>query len=140
EVWTLCRILKRSPCYKKTLPEWREVSTRKPQPVVDTSSGDSDYDMQSYISFQSPVIKDNKPYVHNYHHQQQQQQQRHEPNQFIVGQVTTSTLTHDQPPSTTASSFSFSNIDVNEFIKHGDWNDLRSVVDQFSGTDPFFYM
>ncbi|GJZ86802.1 transcription factor JUNGBRUNNEN 1-like protein [Tanacetum coccineum] len=140
EVWTLCRILKRSPCYKKTLPEWREVSTRKPQPVVDTSSGDSDYDMQSYISFQSPVIKDNKPYVHNYHHQQQQQQQRHEPNQFIVGQVTTSTLTHDQPPSTTASSFSFSNVDVNEFIKHGDWNDLRSVVDQFSGTDPFFYM
>nr|GEU70265.1 transcription factor JUNGBRUNNEN 1-like [Tanacetum cinerariifolium] len=85
EVWTLCRILKRSPCYKKTLPEWREVSTRKPQPVVDSSSGDSDYDMQT-------------------------------------------------------SSFSFSNVDVNEFIKHGDWNDLRSVVDQFSGTDPFFYI
>ncbi|GJV15329.1 transcription factor JUNGBRUNNEN 1-like protein [Tanacetum coccineum] len=140
EVWTLCRILKRSPCYKKTLPEWREVSTRKPQPVVDTSSGDTDYDMQSYISFQSPVIKDNKSYAHNYHHQQPQQQQRHERNQFIVGQVTMSTLTHDQPPSTTASSFSFSNVDVNEFIKHGDWSDLISVVDQFSGTDPFFYM
>ena len=136
EVWTLCRILKRSPCYKKTLPEWREVSTRKPQQVViETSSGDSDYDMQSYISFQSPIINDKKPFIYNHH-----QQHHHETNQFIVGQATTLTLTHDQPPSTTASCSSFSNADVNEFIKHGDWDDLRSVVDQFSGTDPFFYM
>ncbi|PWA73856.1 No apical meristem (NAM) protein [Artemisia annua] len=136
EVWTLCRILKRSPCYKKALPEWREVSTRKPQQVVvETSSGDSDYDMQSYISFQTPIINDKKPLLYNHH-----QEHHHETNQFIVGQATTLTLTHDQPPSTTASCSSFSNTDMNEFIKHGDWDDLRSVVDQFSGTDPFFYM
>lgn len=134
EVWTLCRILKRSPCYKKTLPEWREVSTRKPQQVVvETSSGDSDYDMQSYISFQTPIINEKKPFLYNH-----RQQHHHETNQFIVGQATASTLTHDQPPSTEASCSSFSNVDVNEFIKHGDWDDLRSVVDQFSGTDPFF--
>ncbi|KAI3510111.1 hypothetical protein L1887_25641 [Cichorium endivia] len=134
EVWTLCRILKRSPCYKRTLPEWREVTTRKSPPVVDTSSGDSDHDMQSYISFQAPVINDNKPFAHNHHHQH-----RHGTNQLITGQVTRSTLT-SEPPSTTGSCSSFSGLDVNEFIKHGDWEDLRAVVNQFSTTDPFLFM
>ncbi|KAI3754030.1 hypothetical protein L2E82_26122 [Cichorium intybus] len=134
EVWTLCRILKRSPCYKRTLPEWREVTTRKSPPVVDTSSGDSDHDMQSYISFQAPVINDNKPFAHNHHHQH-----RHGTNQLITGQVTRSTLT-SEPPSTTASCSSYSGLDVNEFIKHGDWEDLRAVVNQFSTTDPFLFM
>lgn len=136
EVWTLCRILKRSPCYKKTLPEWRDATTRKSPPVMETSSGDSDYDRQSYISFQTPVITDNKPFVHNNHHYQQHP---HVTNQMIIGQVT-STVTHE-PPSTEASCSSFSGVEVNEFIKHGDWDDLRSVVDRFCGNvDPFFLM
>ncbi|KAI3810109.1 hypothetical protein L1987_19718 [Smallanthus sonchifolius] len=133
EVWTLCRILKRSPCYKKTLPEWKEVSTRKSPAVVETSSGDSDYDRQSYISFQTPVIADNKPFAHNHHHQH-----RYGTNQLILGQVT-STVT-SEPPSTAASCSSFSGLDVNELIKHGDWDDLRSVVDQFYVADPLFLM
>lgn len=135
EVWTLCRILKRSPCYKKTLPEWREVATRKSPPVVDTSSGDSDYDMQSYISFQAPVINDNKPFANNH----LPQQRYGTTNQLIMGQVTRSTLT-SEPPSTTASCSSFSGLDMNEFIKHGDWEDLRAAVDQFSTADPFIFM
>ncbi|KAL7592925.1 hypothetical protein Lser_V15G35439 [Lactuca serriola] len=135
EVWTLCRILKRSPCYKKTLPEWREVATRKSPPMVDTSSGDSDYDMQSYISFQAPVINDNKPFANNHLHQQRYGTT----NQLIMGQVTRSTLT-SEPPSTTASCSSFSGLDMNEFIKHGDWEDLRAAVDQFSTADPFIFM
>ncbi|KVI10248.1 transcription factor JUNGBRUNNEN 1 [Cynara cardunculus var. scolymus] len=135
EVWTLCRILKRSPSHKKTLPEWREISTSKSPPVVDTSSGDSDYDMQSYISFQAPVINENKPFVHTHH----QQQHLHGSNQLIMGQLTSSTVTSDQPPSTTASCSSFSGLDVNQFIKHGDWDDLRSVVGQFSVADPFSF-
>ncbi|KAK1440123.1 hypothetical protein QVD17_05948 [Tagetes erecta] len=135
EVWTLCRILKRSPCYKKMLPEWRDVTTRKSPPVVETSSGDSDYDRQSYISFQTPIITDNKPLAYNNYHQQH----RHViTNQMIIGQVT-STVT-SEPPSTAASSSSFSGLDVNELIKHGDWDDLRSVVDQFCGVDPLFLM
>ncbi|KAI3754031.1 hypothetical protein L2E82_26123 [Cichorium intybus] len=134
EVWTLCRILKRSPCNKKTSPEWREVATRKSPPVVDTISGDSDHDMQSYISFQAPVTNDNKPFAHNHYHQH-----RHETIQSIMGQVTRSTLAYE-PPSTTASCSSFSGLDVNEFIKHGDWEDLRAVVDQFSTADPFLFM
>ncbi|KAL8205666.1 hypothetical protein R6Q57_009217 [Mikania cordata] len=123
EVWTLCRILKRSPSYKKALPEWKEVSTRKaaPAPVVETSSGDSDYDRQSYISFQTPVTTDhNKPSAHDQH-------------RLVSNHMS-------KPPSTTASCTSFSGLDMNDFIKHGDWGDLRSVVDQFCAGDPFFLM
>ncbi|KAJ9562673.1 hypothetical protein OSB04_007833 [Centaurea solstitialis] len=133
EVWTLCRILKRSPSYKKTLPEWKEISATKSPPVVDTSSGDSDYDMQSYISFQTPVvINENKPYPNHNHHHHQQQHAQDRSNQVI--------MSTSEPPSTTASSSSFSGLDVNEFIKHGDWDDLRSVVGQFSVGDPFSLM
>ncbi|KAK9057110.1 hypothetical protein SSX86_024477 [Deinandra increscens subsp. villosa] len=136
EVWTLCRILKRSPCYKKTLPEWREVSTRKSSPVVETSSGDSDYDRKSYISFQTPVTTDDKPFAHNNH----RFQHRNEANQMILGQITSTVTVTSEPPATAASCASFSDLDVNEFIKHGDWGDLRSVVDQFCVADPFFLM
>lgn len=137
EVWTLCRILKRSPCYKKTLPEWRDISTRKSNPVVETGSGDSDYDMQSYISFQTSAINDNKPFANHYRHNHHQHRHETKTNQLIVEQVTKSNVTFE-PPSTTASCSSFSGLDVNEFIKHGDWDDLQSVVDQFSVTGPFF--
>ncbi|XP_076929784.1 transcription factor JUNGBRUNNEN 1-like [Bidens hawaiensis] len=127
EVWTLCRILKRSPCYKKTLPEWKEVTARKSPPVVETSSGDSDYDRQSYISFQTPVIADNKPFTHTHHHQ----------HQMFIRQVMLPVTS--EPPSTAASYSSYSGqLDVNEFIKHGDWDDLRSAVDQFCVADPFY--
>ncbi|XP_071725753.1 transcription factor JUNGBRUNNEN 1-like [Rutidosis leptorrhynchoides] len=129
EVWTLCRILKRSPCYKKTLPEWREISAMKSTRVVETSSGDSSLDMQSYISFQNPIINNNKLFSHNHHHQQH----RYGTNQMIVGNISS-----EPAPSTAASCSSFCGLDVNEFIKHGDWEDLRSAVDQFSATDPFF--
>nr|XP_043622738.1 transcription factor JUNGBRUNNEN 1 [Erigeron canadensis] len=144
EVWTLCRILKRSPSCKKTLPEWKEASTKKShQPVVDqTSSGDSDYDMQSYISFQTPQIDEKKPFVHNHHHQHQYYHDQTNYHLMIhQGHQQLATTSSDLPQSTSASCSSFSGLaDVNEFVKTGEWDDLRSAVDQFSVGDPFFFM
>ncbi|KAM0063615.1 putative transcription factor NAM family [Helianthus debilis subsp. tardiflorus] len=143
EVWTLCRILKRSPCYKKTLPEWRDVSTKKSPPVVETSSGESDYDRQSYISFQTPPVITDKPFArtqNNNHSHNQQYQHRYvtNTNQLLIEQVTSPVT--PEPPFMAASCSSFSGLDVNEFIKNGDWDDLRSAVDQFCVVDPFYLM
>lgn len=138
EVWTLCRILKRSTSHNKNLPEWRELTTKR-NPVVDksskTCSGDSnDHEMKSYISFQPPIIQLNHEKNPLYH----QQQQNHLTNGINHNHLITAAS--DQAPSATASSSSFSDLDMDEIIKHGDWDDLRSVVEFGAPNRPVFFM
>lgn len=142
EVLTLCRILKRSVSHRKRLPaDWsRELSAAK-RNMVDTSS--SCTDDQSYnISFQSSPLITN----HDNNSLSRSNDQHHMINQLTNlngGMNLLSTDHHDISTSSSAaaSSSSFSDLDMNEFIKHGDWDDLRSVV-EFAATHdgPVFFM
>ncbi|KAK6149521.1 hypothetical protein DH2020_017046 [Rehmannia glutinosa] len=74
EVWTLCRILKRNVSYRKCVPDWREVSDKKINyiinPIVDHHassqtcsleySSDHNGQTSSYISFSAPIVNQNE--------------------------------------------------------------------------------
>jgi len=119
------------------LPDWRELSAKRNMSVVDTSSktcsADSDQDIQSYISFQSPLL--NHPLI-------SRKQQHHNiingmNMNLLTHHISTTTSCDHHAPSSASSSFS----DLNDFIKHGDWDDLTSV--EFAATDahgPLFFM
>ncbi|KAL7186893.1 hypothetical protein ACSBR2_028578 [Camellia fascicularis] len=126
EVWTLCRILKRNVSYRKCIPDWRELSAKRNP--VDASSktcsiDESDSHEGFNIDFRAPVIRQNEKKLFASH--------LGETNQRMVGQL--SSISHQTPSTGTYSNF-YSH-DVNEFIKFGDWDELRSVV-EFS-VDPF---
>ncbi|THF99209.1 hypothetical protein TEA_019888 [Camellia sinensis var. sinensis] len=126
EVWTLCRILKRNVSYRKCIPDWRELSAKRNP--VDASSktcsiDESDSHEGFNIDFRAPVIRQNEKKLFASH--------LGETNQRMVGQL--SSISHQTP--TTGTYSSFYSHDVNEFIKFGDWDELRSVV-EFS-VDPF---
>lgn len=122
EVWTLCRILKRNVSNRKVVPDWRELSVKR-NPMVDTSSKtcseDSDHEMKSYISFQNPSIQLN-----------------HEKNLYNhtngMNHLTAISRFTDQAPSM--------DLEMNDFIEHGDWDDLRSVVEFAAADRPVFCM
>ncbi|CAK9174980.1 unnamed protein product [Ilex paraguariensis] len=123
EVWTLCRIFKRNVTYRKCPPDWRELST-KSNPVdasSKTSSVESD-GRQGYISFSAPVVRqsERKPIVNH---------QFDVTNQLLVGELSSIS----QVPSSTVSYSSFYN--QGEFSRHGDWDELRSIVEL--AADPY---
>lgn len=122
EVWTLCRILKRNVSNRKIVPDWKEVSIKR-NPVLDTGSktcsADSDHEMKSYISFQDPVIKLN----------QEKNLFNHTNGMNHLAAISRFT---DQAPSM--------NLEMNEFIENGDWDDLRSVVEFAAADRPVFFM
>ncbi|XP_071693694.1 transcription factor JUNGBRUNNEN 1-like [Rutidosis leptorrhynchoides] len=146
EVWTLCRIIKRNACHKKTLPDWRESSAKRNHTVEKTSKTCSelnshDHDTKSYISFQAPIINEKNTLCY---------QQQHNYDSLTNGMNYPSGITRistsisgvsDQAPSVSASSSSFSDRDMEEMMKHGDWDDLRSFV-EFAAADqlPVFFM
>ncbi|KAK6149512.1 hypothetical protein DH2020_017037 [Rehmannia glutinosa] len=135
EVWTLCRILKRNVSYRKCVPDWREVGGGKKINVDHHASSQtcsleysSDHNGQtsSYISFSAPIVNQNQTknlynsgqYPESYNNTANQ----HEfPGHFV-------SLTSQAPPA--ASSFSsYICGDINEMLRHADWEDLRSIVD-----------
>ncbi|XP_057460383.1 transcription factor JUNGBRUNNEN 1-like [Actinidia eriantha] len=121
EVWTICRILKRNTSYKKCIPDWRELSAKKPNPIVDASSKTCSVESdstESYTDFRSsaPVIQQN-------HGKKHCSNSIGETNQMM-----------SQAPFV-ASYSSFCSPDMNELIKYGDWDELRSVVE--FAFDPF---
>ncbi|XP_050224436.1 transcription factor JUNGBRUNNEN 1-like [Mercurialis annua] len=132
EVWTLCRIFKRSVSHRKYTPDWRELSTKRtqPQPVIDstnsiTCSADSDQSRENYLSFAAPVFQytEKKPVLINNH-------VNHEKNQILY---------HADPFNNnyimqTQSMASSSNVSSpayygNDQFLSGDWDELRSVVE-----------
>ncbi|KAG8365242.1 hypothetical protein BUALT_Bualt18G0083900 [Buddleja alternifolia] len=146
EVWTICRILKRNVSYRKYIPDnCREVSTNSTiiSPLVlnnaisKTCNINSSDDQTSYISFNNApaIIKQNdekKPYF------------PHIANQHFLSHFSSSSSSSviSQAPSDASSSFSSSMCgDMNEFLGHADWEDLRSIVDfsvAATTTNPFY--
>ncbi|KAK1406894.1 hypothetical protein QVD17_38503 [Tagetes erecta] len=116
EVWTLCRILKKNICHRKPLPDHLKKLSAKLNFAVDASS-------ITYI--QTPTIQLNHMSIN------------HHINEInhLTAMDHFSTTTSDQAPS--ASSSCFSDQDMNDDItEHGDWDDLRSVVEFASADRP----
>ncbi|KAK3033118.1 hypothetical protein RJ639_036477 [Escallonia herrerae] len=125
EVWTLCRILKRCATYRKSVPDRKELYAKRNNASLDSSSKtciiESDNGL-AYISFRAPGTNEKKPFTH----------QINDANQLLTDHQLSST---SQAPST-ASYSSFVSPDANDFLKHGDWDELRSIVGFVA--DPFF--
>ncbi|KAG6767134.1 hypothetical protein POTOM_028313 [Populus tomentosa] len=128
EVWTLCRIFKRNVSYRKYTPDWRQLSTKCQQPPIDTSSKicspvESNYKQESYVSFGAPLIQhyDNKPPAASH---------AIERKPLHLDQ-----LSHITQPPSMASSSNMSSPYIHEIFTHGDWDELRSVVE--CAFDPF---
>ncbi|KAL1559882.1 transcription factor JUNGBRUNNEN 1-like isoform X1 [Salvia divinorum] len=120
EVWTLCRILKRSASYRKYVPNWKEMAAAKRSIGATAASLEScdDQNGQSYISFTAPPVKKKQVSTETSVVNLQQQQQHQ-----------------------SSSSYSMYG-DMNEFLRHADWEDLRSIVDCAAAatpTDPFCF-
>ncbi|KAL0300983.1 UNVERIFIED_CONTAM: Transcription factor JUNGBRUNNEN 1 [Sesamum radiatum] len=127
EVWTLCRIFKRNVSYKKCIPDWREIAAKRNtiSPAVDASSktcsindSSSDHNLKtSYISFNASGHAQSIT------------------NQQLLGHFNSA----PQAPVSAASSFSGSICgDTNDvYLRHTNWEDLRSIVD-FVAADHFY--
>lgn len=140
EVWTLCRILKRNVSYKKCVPDWREVcnnggAKKIGYPVEASSKACSTVesnDCQSYISFMDPGIgqmNEKKPFPCS---------RMNEMNNLRgSSQLSSTSVVSEQPPP--SASYSYANYfttGMNEMLlKHGDWDELGSVVG--FAADPF---
>ncbi|PIN09783.1 hypothetical protein CDL12_17637 [Handroanthus impetiginosus] len=137
EVWTLCRILKRDVSYKKYLPDWRKLGTKKVNskinyinPVATDHASSETCSVEScsqnrqsnYISFNKD--DQNKPYSAGY--------VESNTNQHFLGHFGTSVVS--QAPSAPSSypSYIFGDI-YGEVLRNGDWEDLRSIVDFSAG-------
>ncbi|CAJ1964346.1 unnamed protein product [Sphenostylis stenocarpa] len=119
EVWTLCRIFKRTPSFKKYTPNLKDSTPlTKPNPVnSNTSTSDSDI-CKPYFICRDPVMMqqlERKPVFG------QVDEKKH----FFLGQF--GQLPHLQPPSTPYPSFLNQNVEDYAFANEN-WDDLRSVV------------
>ncbi|KAK3042607.1 hypothetical protein RJ639_000859 [Escallonia herrerae] len=124
EVWTLCRILKRCATYRKSVPDWKELYAKRNNASLDSSSKTCSIESDNglaYISFRAPGTNEKKPFT----------SQISDTNQLLTDRLSSTS----QAPST-ASYSSFVSPDVNDFLKHGDWDELRSIVGFVA--DPFF--
>lgn len=136
EAWTLCRILKRNVSYKKPIPDWKEVAKKQrnnsvmnmdalSSKICSNSSIESfSNNSQIYINFSTtPVVKQNtytNTITENKH-------------QFVSKQ---SSGTSSQSTTVAATSNSSTPLDFNEWLEHGNWDELKSIF-EFS-FDPLF--
>nr|XP_027063813.1 transcription factor JUNGBRUNNEN 1-like [Coffea arabica] len=144
EVWTLCRIFKRNVSYRKCMPDWKEISGKRLSNAVDASSKtcsmEFDNVTQSYISFSANVApaitrqNDKKPSINNNNNSVHGLGHVDITNQLLMSQLSSFS---QAPSSTTASYASFASSDATDFLKHGDWDELRSMVE--FGAGPTFF-
>ena len=144
EVWTLCRIFKRNVSYRKCTPDWKEISGKRLNNAVDASSKtcsmEFDNVRQSYISFSANVApaitrqNDKKPLINNNNNSVHGLGHVDITNQLLMSQLSSFS---QAPSSTTASYASFASSDATDFLKHGDWDELRSMVE--FGAGPTFF-
>lgn len=144
--------------YRKYTPDWRELSAKRIQPMdelITSKKSNIDKDDhysstninngESYIDFRAaaPIIyhEEKKPLILNHHHHPHinvgNGTFNNNINQLHVGQVLSSSMAaatqYNHHPSSMNSLSSFSSYqDIeNELFIHADWDELRSVVDQF---------
>ncbi|KAJ0920704.1 hypothetical protein HanRHA438_Chr05g0244261 [Helianthus annuus] len=97
--------------------------------------------MQHYIRFQTSTIQLNhvKYPFYDHHEQQHHNHLTNETHHLTaMGPLISSSGASDQAPS--ASSSCFSDQDMNDITKQGDWDDLRSVLEFASADRPVFFM
>ncbi|KAM1512819.1 hypothetical protein ACFX1Z_024338 [Malus domestica] len=120
EVWTLCRIFKRIPSYKKYTPDCKESTTK--QNPTDSSSKTCSFESGSYCSELHFGLEDSviqrierpKP-VHV-----------DEANQWLVAVGELDPISYPTPFATTYSSLT--NLSDGDFFTNGNWDELRPVV------------
>lgn len=123
EVWTLCRIFKRTPSYKKYTPNWKDSSTvaaanaTKLHNPTDSSSKTCSSSLESETSCE----------------QQQYMHQQKDIKPFIINHVDERNHllnTESQLSPYPASYYSsFWNPNGEDFFTNGNWDELRSVVE-----------
>ncbi|KAA8524170.1 hypothetical protein F0562_010399 [Nyssa sinensis] len=118
EVWTLCRIFKRTASYKKYIPDLME-NTTKQSPTNSSSktcSLETDNNFKQSMDFRDLVVQQNerKPLVS--HTDERKKLFNHQQNSVAQAPIATS-------------SSSFWNSNGDEFFRDGNWDELRSVVD-----------
>ncbi|CAN6571275.1 unnamed protein product [Malus baccata var. baccata] len=120
EVWTLCRIFKRIPSYKKYTPDCKESTTK--QNPTDSSSKTCSFESGSYCSELHFGLEDSviqrierpKPV------------QVDEANQWLVAAGELDSISYPTPFATTYSSLT--NLSDGDFFTNGNWDELRPVV------------
>ncbi|CAN6707785.1 unnamed protein product [Malus baccata var. baccata] len=120
EVWTLCRIFKRIPSYKKYTPDCQESTTK--QNPTDSSSKTCSFESGSYCSELHFGLEDSviqrierpKPV------------QVDEANQWLVAAGELDSISYPTPFATTYSSLT--NLSDGDFFTNGNWDELRPVV------------
>lgn len=119
EVWTLCRIFKRSTTYRKYTPETKGSTSNK-QVATDSSSKTCSLESDNndkYMSFEHSTVW-NKNIDDN------------ERRQLVVGQMSSSFASQCTGPYP-----SFWNLQRDDqFVAGGNWDDLRTIVE--SAIDP----
>lgn len=124
EVWTLCRIFKRIPSYKKYTPTPTptlkdSAPATKPNPITDSSSSKITCSLES---------ENGKPYNLTFTDSVVIQQNERKP---VIGQVDERNhlfLGNVAQAPTTLSYPSFWNQSVDDVFANENWDDLRSVV------------
>nr|UBT01614.1 NAC transcription factor 09 [Litchi chinensis] len=118
EVWTLCRIFKRIPSYKKYVPNWKQTSTRESSSK--TCSLESETSTAQYMGYGDSVLQQNlerKPFINHVDDRNGHVFMSHQFNSIA------------QSPYTATSYSTFSNPNGDDFFVNGNWDELRSVVD-----------
>ncbi|XP_027368132.1 transcription factor JUNGBRUNNEN 1 [Abrus precatorius] len=124
EVWTLCRIFKRVPSYKKYTPNLKDSTPlTRPNPTNSSSSKTCSLESDNskpYLTFTDSTLI----------HQSETRPVFEEKNHFFLGQL--GNVVAQAPTSLSHSSFWNQNMD--DAFENENWDDLRSVV-QFA-VDP----
>lgn len=124
EIWTICRIFKRTVSYRKYTPEWGVSSSIKQNPIETNSKTCSfesvDEEKHQYLGSSSIQQIEKKP--------------------FICINEDKSQLPSDQYNSIaqsplTALYSSFPSANSSEFFRQGNWDELGAIVD-FALVDP----
>ncbi|KAM1429853.1 hypothetical protein ACFX2I_045997 [Malus domestica] len=122
EVWTLCRIFKRIPSYKKYTPDCKESTTR--QNPTDSSSKTCSFESGSYCSELHFGLEDSVIQRIERSKPVRVDEQVDETNHWLGGELDP---IYDPTPFATTYS-SFRNPSEGDFFTNGNWDELRSVV------------
>ncbi|TXG54530.1 hypothetical protein EZV62_019786 [Acer yangbiense] len=133
EVWTLCRIFKRIPSYKKYTPNWKQNSNRDSSSK--TCSLESEITTEQYMGFGDSLLQQNRNVNVNVVERKPLINYVDERNSHVF-------MNHQAQSPFTAkpySSYSNPNNIGDDFFINGSWDELRSVVELAVDPSHHFY-
>ncbi|KAK4713947.1 hypothetical protein R3W88_019854 [Solanum pinnatisectum] len=138
EVWTLCRIFKRISNYKRFTPDWKQQQQQQ-QPVVKQSFGDTS---SKACSVQSEISDDHSNNVINFKKMAFPQKniinassggnlnyQVNQRNSYYNNSQLITTMPESPFASSNSIFWNTSAEDQEYLFSHGNWDELKSVVD-----------